>query len=292
MWRELAIKLTRAALPALRVVGMVYIGLGGVAALGLLATVALVPATPVLQQVAEPARQAVANLALPPTDIIVPFHLVQPKPQPTAVPFVSTVTVDITIDDASPTEDVAVANAAPVEPTPVRAVVHEAPRLEPTVAQNMDEDADASSPPNETADVMQPAAQPEIVMASVEAPKALPTPEPTLTPQELKARMDASNQAAIDAAKAEKAQAKAAADSANQAAIDALKVAGTTNAPSLADAVLVMPTPSAVQSKAAAKAAVEQAKIAAAKVKADANAANQAAIDAAKATKTAKAAKR
>jgi hypothetical protein len=63
-------------------------------------------------------------------------------------------------------------------------------------------------------------------MATVDQPKPLPTPTPLLeTPQQAKARADAANQAAIDAAKAAAAAAKAQADAANQAAIDAAKAA-------------------------------------------------------------------
>src|SRR5437868_4022456 len=51
--------LMSAAIPTVRLVAMVYTGLGGVAALVLVVSVAAMPNAPVLQQVAEPARQAV-----------------------------------------------------------------------------------------------------------------------------------------------------------------------------------------------------------------------------------------
>src|SRR4051794_26599802 len=54
--------LTGSALSSLRVVALTYAGLGGVLALALLVSVAVLPVAPVLQQATEPARQIVSGL--------------------------------------------------------------------------------------------------------------------------------------------------------------------------------------------------------------------------------------
>src|SRR5258708_2763002 len=59
--------------PCLRVIALVYTGLGGMLAMALVVSVALVPIGPALQQVAEPARQAVSNFVQPTTDAVTTF---------------------------------------------------------------------------------------------------------------------------------------------------------------------------------------------------------------------------
>src|SRR5438067_526668 len=300
-----------AALPSLRVVALTYTGLGGVAALVLVVSVAVMPSQPILQQVTEPARQAV-SVFMPPavelfgrTGVQVPTS---PTAAPTAAPFMATVTIDVTISDAEPNVDQPVAEPepqpqatavptpppprffvpAPVEPAPEEAVVEE------DQPEDVVDEPAVEVAPTETA-IVEPAA-PVLRIASAEAPKALPSP-PT-SPQEAKARADAANQAAIDAAKAAQAEATAEAGAANQAAIDARKRAAAANSgPAMSDAALPLPTPAATSTPAQAakatanisnQAAIETAKAAQARAKAEADAANQAAIDAAKAAKTKK----
>jgi hypothetical protein len=300
-----------AALPSLRVVALTYTGLGGVAALLLVVSVAVMPRQqPILQQVTEPARQAVSAFMPPAVELFGRTSMqvpTTPAAAPTAAPFVATVTIDIKIDDAEPNVEEPVAERAPApEPTVVptllpRPIFVPAP-VEPTPEEVViedeqpddivDEPSEVEAVPTET--VMVEPAAPVLFIATTEAPKALPTPP--ATPQEAKARADAANQAAIDAAKAAQAQAKAEADAANQAAIDARKRAevAAKSGPDMSDAALALPTPTATSTPAqAAKAAadisnqtaIETAKAAQARAKAEADAANQAAIDAAKAAK-------
>jgi hypothetical protein len=290
-----------ASAPSLRVVGLVYTGLGGVAVLVLVTALAVMPTAPILQQVAEPARQAVSNLVQPTSDLV-PSFMVPPVVQvsikpavPTPVPFVASTTLDITIDDVAPPDEDVPAEAPVEEPAVITvtrpifllpASVETAAEVAPD-EQAMDEEDQpqpAEIPAAPQPDIVQPAEAPVMYIAVAEAPRALPTPAPTLTPQELKARAEQENQAAIDAAKAAQAQAKAAADAANQAAIDAGKAAKAAQAAAMADAALTLPTPAPASTKASTDAAKE----AAAKAKAEANAANQAAIDAAKAAKAPK----
>src|SRR5438876_7844035 len=61
------------AKPSLRVVGLTYTGLGGMLALTLVVSVAVVPVGPALQQVAEPAREAVTTLVQPTNDAVAVF---------------------------------------------------------------------------------------------------------------------------------------------------------------------------------------------------------------------------
>jgi len=297
------------ALPSLRVVALTYTGLGGVAALVLVVSVAVMPKQPIVQQVTEPALQAVTAFMPPSVELFgrtTAQAPTSPAAAPTAAPFMATVTIDVTIDDAEPTVEEPVAEPAPtvvpapllrrifvpapVKPTPAEAVVDEGQPDEV-----VEEPAPVEAIPTETA-IVEPAA-PVLRIATTEAPKALPSPP--VSPQEAKARADAANQAAIGAAKAAQAEAKAEADVANQAAIDALKRAEAAgkNAPAMADAALEVPTPAPTRTpvqaaKAAAdssnQAAIDAAKAAQARAKAEADAANQAAIDAAKAAKTKK----
>jgi colicin import membrane protein len=198
---------------------------------------------------------------------------------------VASVTLDISIDEVE----------QPAQPVVVRAVAPRVAALDvapPTVADEPVVDDEEQPHPEEAPaptlpQVVQAAEPPTLVIASVEAPKVLPTPVPTLTPQQLKARADAANQAAIDAAKAAQARAKADADAANQAAIDEQKRAiAVSNVPAMADAALVLPTPTPTKTN--AKTAAEGTRETAAKAKAVENAANQAAIEAAKAVKSPK----
>src|ERR671932_2849190 len=58
-----------AAVPSLRVVALTYTGLGGVAALVLVVSVAMMPRQPILQQVTEPARQVVSTFIPPAVEL-------------------------------------------------------------------------------------------------------------------------------------------------------------------------------------------------------------------------------
>jgi hypothetical protein len=290
----------RTALPSLRIVGLVYTGLGGMLAMLIVVGVAAMPATSALQQVAEPARQAVASLVQPSTEMVTalvsgPSIRVSAKPAtPKPVPFVATISLDITIDPLPGVDVSSSEESAPPSPPRLAVASRYAPRPQVISEEQSVEDkqaAEATSEPlgEPEADVVEPAQTVTIQIASVEEPKALPTPiAPPTTPQEVKARVDAANQAAIDAAKAEQARAKVEADAANQAAIDANKRVAVSDGAAMADAALALPTPAPVSTKAANKAASDAAKLAAAKAKADADAANQAAIDAAKAAKSLK----
>ncbi len=272
------------AKPSLRVVGLTYTGLGGMLALALVVSVAVVPVGPALQQVAEPARQAVTSLVQPTSDAVTVFfgggapmvHVEGPaavSSSSRAAAFSDVVSLDVTIEDA-PTEPMIADEPVPAIVAPV--VTH-APA------------AEAQTPADETVDQ--------------EAPKPLPTLVPPETAAQTKARLDVENQAAIDAAKAAQLKAKADADTANNAAIAALKAAATAtavanNAP-VAEAATVVAkaiesTDSAVAAPVATTSAVTKAKTSDAPTpaptvvvtpqsKAAANAANQAAIDAAKA---------
>ena len=308
------------ALPSLRVVALTYTGLGGVAALVLVVSMAAIPRPPILQQMTAPARQVVSTFISPATDLFpgpsVQLQAPLPAAAPTAVPFVATVTLDVTIDDAEPAAEPAVDEPvaeAVVVPQPtvapvavarrvfVPAPIAPAPEEEAVADDQQDEDVVDDAPPVEVVPTTETAiVEPAPVVlqtAAAEPPKPLPAP-PT-SPQEAKARADAANQAAIDAAKAAQAQAKAEADAANQAAIDALKraAAQAKAGPAMSDAALALPSPTATSTpaqaaKAAAdianQAAIETSKAAQARAKAEADAANQAAIDAAKAAKKAK----
>ncbi|MDQ3812206.1 MAG: hypothetical protein M3336_18145, partial [Chloroflexota bacterium] len=183
-----------AALTAtVRVVGMTYAVLGGVAAVSLLALAAVVPVSPALQQATEPARQAVSDLVQPTGDtlaVLVGNIAVQVErpPTPTSVP-------SVTVIDLPPPEFVdgeGVADSPPpidrprgratlfdrpaataIAPTPI-----EAPEEVPAAD---DQAAPAPPLPVRRPPLVVPAAPPAQVMAS-EAPRPLPTPpEPTPT---------------------------------------------------------------------------------------------------------------
>src|SRR5437588_10935928 len=85
-----------AALPSLRVVALTYTGLGGVVALVLVVSVAVMPKQPIVQQVTEPARQAVTAF-MPPSFELFGLSPVQaptsPAAAPTAAPFMASVTI-------------------------------------------------------------------------------------------------------------------------------------------------------------------------------------------------------
>lgn len=220
-------ELGRAVLPSLRVVTLVYTGLGGFAALALVLAAALMPRSPMVDQVAEPARQVVASLVVQPTSDLVTGLMSAPPaslvlvPLATREPFVASISLDITIEDVP--EPIA-------QPTATRIA---APRVARHVAAPTpvaeEQPLEDELPPPEVIEMPAPVAQqvivestpPELHTASVEAPKPLPTPVPTLTAAQLKAQQEAQNATTIAANKAAQAQAKAAADSANQAAIRA-----------------------------------------------------------------------
>jgi hypothetical protein len=275
-------------LPSLRVISLVYTGLGGVAAMVLVIAVAIAPSAPIAQQVVEPARQAFSNLTLPSNELVTSFVTVpngfQVPVMParsTPAPFVSATMLDITINPIE--EPVAAVVVRPVFPRVA------APALLPVTVEELP--VEEEQPPEEVSaspslpEVAQPADTPILRIASVEEPKVLPVP--TLTPQQVKARQEAENQAAIEAARAVAAHAKAEAEAANKAAIDAQKRAETQKRVAAAtDSTLALAA--APAPRVSAKAAAEVAKEAATKAKAAVGAGNQAAIEAAKATKSAK----
>jgi hypothetical protein len=226
--------LASAALPSLRVVALVYAGLSGIAVLVVVITAAVSPRTPVVQQVTEPAREAVTTLVQPTTDmvtgIIAPPPVVVVAPAaPTPVPFVDFTSLDVVIDTPPTAEPVVVERPQPrVVYVPVPA-----PSLDVADDQAVIDDGSAGTvlfedaPPADDLVVSAPQDAPALQEASAEAPRPLPTPTVVIptTAQQVKAQVDAANQAAIDAAKTATATAKAQADAANQAAIDAAKAA-------------------------------------------------------------------
>ncbi len=275
--------LVSTVMPSLRVVALVYAGLSGIAVLVVVVTAAVTPKTPVLQQVAEPAREAVTTLVQPTTDMVTgimaapppPAPVMLAAPAPTQPPFVDMATLDVVID-AAPTPEPLM--AVPARPRAVY-VAPTAPAAQADQALGQDDAssddvADADAPADNVV-VTVPQDAPSMQEAGAEPPKPLPTPTVVIptTPEQVKAQVDAANQAAIDAARAAAGQAKAQADSANQAAIDAAKGA---TAPTLADSALALATPSPKQT-------TDAARLEAAKAKAEADAANQLAIEAARA---------
>jgi hypothetical protein len=224
-------KLLNGALPSLRVVALVYLGVSAAAALVFAITATVAPKAPVVQQVTEPARQAVTTLVQPTGEMI---RSVMPAPAPTPAdalvthvvvpgtdsppPFVGTATLYVSIDEVAPppTEVIRVAQTSP--PVALEVTSDEAPSDD----QSEDVAPDEVAPAEEV--IAPPADTQSVQTATVDAPTSLPTPAPTMapeTPQQAKARADAANQAAIDAAKAAATKARSDADAANQAAIDA-----------------------------------------------------------------------
>ena len=297
-------------MPSLRVIGLAYTGLGGLLALALVVAVALMPVGPVLQQVAEPARQAVATMVQPTSDAVTLFfgggpvmHLepivgsLSPDRGPASPSFSDAISLDVIIADDSATP-VPVAESAPVVSVMAsRAYTAEPESAAPEAADELVEIEPVEiSAPYVVQTIVQPAPAAVLYIASQDLPKALPTlPLPTETALQVKARMDAQNQAAIDAAKATQARAKADADAANDAAIAARKAALTTpiatieptrspfSAPSRTASATPMATPhSKAALDAANQAAIDAARLAQARAKADANAANETALQAAR----------
>jgi colicin import membrane protein len=293
--------LASTAVPTLRIVGLVYTGLGGVVALVLVISVAALSSTPILQQVAEPARQAMTSLVQPTGELVTSFiaapavrAAVRPI-QPPPAPFAASTTVTITVDDAPMIEDTAPATAPePEDLYATQLVIYlirsdRAPNDEELVEEvPVDDVADM---PVAEPDLVQPAEQLTLQIATAEEPHVLPAPPPPATPQQIHAQEEAANHAAIEANKAAQALAKEQAAEANHAAIEANKQAAV--AATMSDANLTLPMSfSAVDAQAAAaaanRAAIDGAKAAAAQARADAQAANHDAIAAAKAAKAAK----
>jgi hypothetical protein len=245
------------ALSSLRVVALTYAGLGGVIAMGLLISVAVQPVAPVLVQATDPARQIVSVLALPSTDTAVHFINGGPgftsRPEKALAvaaeaiplgPFPNAATGestnpdrgDVAPDESAP-DDADAEQVAAAEPTPAVAPVRvyvarsvAAARVEaPAELDVVEEAAEPEVVPEVTAVPTQPVVVPPVErevlhVASEASPKPLPPlPTPTESPMQIKARTDAENQAAIDAAKAAQVRAKADADLANQRAISEQK---------------------------------------------------------------------
>ena len=284
-------ELSSSVLPSLRVVALVYTGLGGFAAMFLVLAAAAMPKSPIIEQVSEPARQAVTSLVVQPTSDLVtsffnisgpPRALVTP-PSPTPAAFVAAISLDVTIDEAAEPD---------VQPTPLSVPAPSATRYVVPPAPEVDEQPTGDELvaleivelPTHIATAVVESSPPEMHTASVEPPKPLPTPAPTLTAAQLKAQKEAENEAAIAANKAAQAQAKAAADAANRAAIQANMAAVQADDKAIADAVLTLPS---AKPTAAPNVASDSGKAAAAAAKAEADAGNQAAIAAAKAAKAA-----
>ena len=153
--------LVSTALPSLRVVALTYTGLGGVAALVLVIAVAVMPKQPLLEQVTEPARQAVTNFVPPAVEFIArPSAQVAPPPAiaPTAAPFMATVTIDVTIEDAEPLvleEPVVVEPEPTVAPVPVARPVF-IPTLVVTAPAPEEQAVDEEQPEDDVVDELAP----------------------------------------------------------------------------------------------------------------------------------------
>jgi hypothetical protein len=320
------------ALPSLRVIGMAYTGLIGVGAMALVVSVAFLPVAPVLQQATQPARDAVVNLVQPATDVVTSLIVgggtVPREPFFQFAPATQVALADGFADEdgipkdaaAGSADDQAVAAEAPpaqstrllvasarVAVAPAADVVPPDPVAEDVPVDEPEQAVEArdQAPVQQVAVAL--ADSPVQQAANAEAPRPLP-PHPTETTGQTRARLDAENQAAIDAAKASAVRRKAAADAANQTAIDVRKSvtvnlvatpsptqAAETPKATPAEAPTTTPagpaTPTATpQTRVAAnggnQAVIDTAKAAALRAKADANAANQAAIDAAKAPRS------
>jgi hypothetical protein len=227
--------LARASLPFLRVIGLVYTGLGGMIALVLVIAVGVTPVAPVIEQATEPARQAVTSLMQPTSDAVVSLlgSGVQVRTAPPPRVFSPTLAIDVTIEDVQVAEapaDETIVEEPPAAPVHIVWAPHTAIAVEPIEADVVvEEEPEAVDPllpePSTPASTVVQAGEPVLVIAVEQAPKPLPTPTPTETPQQLKARLDAENHAAIEAQKAAQARAKADADAANRAAIEAAKLA-------------------------------------------------------------------
>ncbi|GAC1314366.1 MAG: hypothetical protein NVSMB2_03680 [Chloroflexota bacterium] len=351
--------LARSVGPSLRVVGLTYTGLLGILSLVAVIGVGLSPVSPTIQQVTQPARQAVTDFVQPTSDVVITLIGATPLHVVASPPLSETKSVAVTVagqSDASleeeiftPDEPLTLTETA-VEPQaaaePVQAVFGPSPVVVAGPPQAADAAAiddlpsdmpsDESEPqdmaPAEEAPtvIVQPMDTTGLRIATEETPQPLPTVQPE-TPAQIKARLDAENIAAIGVAREARARAKAEADAANQAAIDALKSASAaatavargapapaavpTPEPTSAPVVEARPQPQAVvpaleaiivkqsspspstvspvpsvTSKAAAdaanQAAIDAAKAARARAKAEADAANQAAIAAARVNKT------
>ncbi|MDQ6669559.1 MAG: hypothetical protein M3069_02150 [Chloroflexota bacterium] len=324
--------MTRTALPGLRVIGMAYTGLIGMVAVVVVVSVAFLPGTPVLQEASQPARGTVGSIVQPATDAVTSiagFRRVAPEAVPRVVPApTAALPSDLSSQDLGGAEALAEPPAT-AETPPEPPLVPGAPRAQttrivlaspPVALASAPEDSGPIAeevPPEQpapTAAAIDPPPEKPMVpadrqiqqAADVETPKPLPpTPRPTETVAQTRARLEAENQAAIDAAKATQARLKAEGDAANQAAIDARKAATAmlVIAPRqtrIAEAAAVTPrptpvadvaksTPAASHTKAAMDAEnqvqIDAAKAAAARARSDANAANQAAIDSTKAAK-------
>ena len=322
------------ATPPLRVIGLTYTGLGGMLALALVVSVALVPVGPALQQVAEPARQAMSNLVQPTSDAVTVFFGGAPTmhveasatvASPTRTSgFSDAVNLDVTIADsveAMPADEPMAVVAAR---SGIRAPLAEAQSPAPEAVDEIVglEPIDVSAPHPVEPVVVLPAPTTGLQIASHDPPKALPVPAPIETPLQTRVRLDAENQAAIDAARAAQVRTKADADAANNAAIAANKAAATATATGQNASATVSPAATASaaatpanttvtniaptgkgsdsakatatatatpQSKAAAnagnQAAIDAAKLARARAKGEANAANHAALLASKTAK-------
>ena len=292
--------------PLLRAIVLSYASVGGVAAAGLIAVFAVRPTGLVVQRVAAPAPAAVSTarpaltgaLPAPGARLAVGPQL---APQP-ALPVPATGPARDAIEPitAEEAEEAPMAVVEKVKETPAFRVVLPSPMLAPATAAASE--VDAGEPP-----AAEPALPLEEVRSIAEGPAGMeaagtavkllvPPPSLTLveTSAQVKARRDATNQAAIDAEKAARARAKAAADSANEAALQARKLTPTPSAPvePARRAVTTSPTratPSATretqptqQAVSANESAIAAARLATVQARARADAANHMASSAAR----------
>jgi hypothetical protein len=291
--------LATAAMPALRVIGLAYTGLAGMIAMVIVVGVALMPVSPALQQATEPARQAVSNLVQPTGDALVNLFGGPGVRIATPRPLSALATIDVTVVDNTPLENEEPLAELPAQPAPVAVVNLILPTVEPQPVLEEPTPEDTSGIEDEPAPqaidapppapvVVQPAERAVLQIASAEPPRALPVPQTSL---QVKARVDAENQAAIDTARSAQARAKMEADAANNAAIAARKVADANAATVKAQAeaataaAVAAATPAAVTASPTASPTNPSKAITAAQSKAASDAANQAAIDAAKKAK-------
>jgi hypothetical protein len=232
--------------PSLRVIGMAYTGLIGVAAVALVVSVALLPVTPVLQQAAQPAYVAMGSLVQPATEAVASIIGNRPDRRDPAFPFTSA--PPVALARAVPPEEVVPADAPDTEndqteaveaPAPVRSTrVAVASARPPRAVQVEEPDAvvedEPAEEPEQAVEARNRAPVPEPIAVLADGPVQQaadaeparplpPVPTPTETALQTRARLDVENQAAIDAAKALLVRLKAEANVANQAAIDIRK---------------------------------------------------------------------
>ncbi len=112
-----------AALPGLRVIGLTYVGLAGMLAVVFVVAAGVTPVAPTLQQVAEPARQAVSDLVQP-TSHAVAGLLGGPTVLAANVPQTRPLSISVSVD-AEPQE----VDSEAEQPSPLAVAPPEVPSL-------------------------------------------------------------------------------------------------------------------------------------------------------------------